>query len=137
MVLCDDYYFDDLNTSKIKQEDLFVWDICPFGLEQNGFATVWDEDNFAILVTNKYKNELKMLYDAFCNLEVTIGMAPAEIFNNGGLMLCIKSNFPKETIDKIRKADLDYLNLKKAVEETNIKEILKKTGKKYFALSPG
>ena len=88
------------------------------------------------MVTEKYEQELKELYDAFVNLDVAVGVAPSEVFKNGGLKFCIKSKMPEDTIQSIKEADLDYIALQKAVEKTKIKEILKKAGKEYFALSP-
>ena len=127
------YYKDDF---KISSDILKSWELYPYPLKEYDITTAWDEKSFAILVTDKYKNELKELYNAFLNLDVAVGIAPSEAFKNGGLKFCIKSRLPKETIQSIKDADLDYLALQKAVEKTKIKKILEKAGKKYFALSP-
>lgn len=127
------YDEDDVNIAK---DDLRRWELYSYGLENSGIVTAWDEKSFAILVTDKYKNELKELYQAFQSLDVAIGIAPSEAFRNGGLKFCIKSKLPEETIQSIKDADLDYIALQEAVEKTKIKDILAKAGKKYFALSP-
>lgn len=127
------YQEDDL---KITKDDLRRWELYSYQLETTGITTAWDERSFAILVTNKYKNELKELYNAFVNLDVAVGISDSELFKNGGLNFCIKSNLSKEIIQSIKDADLDYLALQNAVKKTGIEDILKKAGCKYFALSP-
>lgn len=128
------WYFDE--DIKITKDNLDSWELYDYYFEKNGITTAWDEKSFAILVTDKYENELKELYNAFLNLDVAIGIAPSEVFKNGGLKFCIKSRLPKETIEKIKADDLDYIALQKAAERTKIKKILEKAGKKYLALSP-
>lgn len=127
------YQEDDL---KITKNDLKRWELYTYRFEEKGITTAWDEKSFAIFVTDRYKNELKELYEAFLNLDVAVGVTPPEIFKNSGLKFCIKSRLAEETIQSIRDADLDYIALQEAAEKTNIKKILEKAGKKYFALSP-
>lgn len=134
LVLVPSYYREEnLNITK---DVLRTWELYTYRLEETGITTAWDEKSFAILVTDKYKDELKELYEAFLNLDVAVGIAPSEVFKNGGLKFCIKSKLPEETIQSIKDADLDYLALQKSAEKTGIKKILEKVGKKYFALSP-
>lgn len=134
LVLVPYYYQED--DLKITKDDLRRWELCTYRFEEKGITTAWDEKSFAILVTDKYKDELKELYEAFINLDVAVGIAPSEAFKNGGLKFCIKSRLPKETIQSIKDADLDYLALQKAVEETGIKKILENAKCRYYALSP-
>lgn len=129
------YYYDDDDLC-INKEKLRSWELFSYGLERVGIVTAWDEKSFAILVTDKYKDELKDLYEAFINLDVAVDIAPSESFKNGGLKFYIKSRLPEETIQSIKNVDLDYIALQKAAEKTGIKKILEKAGKKYFALSP-
>lgn len=133
LVLYPNYYG---NNFKIDESALRGWELYSYTLKNDGIVTAWDERSFAILVTERYEKELKELYDAFINLDVAVGVAPSEVFKNGGLKFCIKSKMPQDTIQSIKEADLDYITLQKAVEKTKIKEILKKAGKEYFALSP-
>lgn len=127
------YYDKDFKITKTVLDNWELYDYC---LEKVGITTAWDEGSFAILVTDKYKDELNELYTAFLNLDIAIGIAPSKIFRNGGLKFCIKSNLPAETIKSIKDADLDYIALQKAVKKTGIVKILEKAGKKYLALSP-
>lgn len=62
--------------------------------------------------------------------------APSQAFRNGGLIFCIASKLPEETVTSMKEADWDYIALQKAAEKTKIERILEKAGKKYFALSP-
>ena len=134
LVLVPYYYREE--DLKITKDVLRTWELYTYRLEENGITTAWDEKSFAILVTDKYKNELKELYEAFLNLDVAVGIAPSKAFKNGGLKFCIKSQLPKETIQSIKDADLDYLALQKAVEKIGIKKILEKAKCRYYALSP-
>lgn len=120
---------------KITKKNLDSWELYNYFLE-DGITTSWDDKSFAILTTDKYKKELKELYQAFLNLDVAIGIGPSEVFKNGGLKLCIKSKLPEDMIEKIKEDDLDYISLQEAAEKTNIKELLKNTGKEYYSLSP-
>ena len=134
LVLVPYYYRED--DLKITKDDIGRWELYTYRLEEKGITTAWDEKSFAILVTDKYKDELEELYEAFVNLDVAVGIAPSEAFKNGGLKFCIKSRLPEETIQAIKDDDLDYIALQKAAEKTGIKKILENAGKKYFALSP-
>lgn len=129
-------YYCQKNDLKITQNDLKKWELYTYRLKEEGITTAWDGKSFAILVTDKYKDELKELYEAFVNLDVAIGIAPSEAFKNGGLTFCIKSRLPKETIQSIKNDDLDYIALQKAVDKTKIKKILEKAKCRYYALSP-
>ena len=134
LVLVPSYYRkDDL---KITKDDISGWELYTYRLEEKGITTAWDEKSFAILVTDKYKDELKELYEAFLNLDVAVGIAPSEAFKNGGLKFCIKSRLPEETIQAIKDDDLDYIALQEAAEKTGIKKILEKAKCRYYALSP-
>ena len=134
LVLVPYYYREE--DLKITKNVLRTWELYTYRLEETGITTAWDEKSFAILVTDKYKYELKELYEAFLNLDVAVGIAPSGVFNNGGLKFCIKSKLPEETIQSIKDADLDYLALQKAVEKTGIKKILDNARCRYYALSP-
>lgn len=136
LVLCSDYYFDDLPNAKIKKSDIGNWNLYTYYLKDKGIDTSWDEHSFAIIVTDQYKDELKKMYDAFLNLDIAVGVAPSHAFHNGGLTFCIKSMLPKETIEEIKEDDLDYIKLQKAADKTKIKKTLEKAGKTYYALSP-
>lgn len=114
------YYGNDF---KIDESALRGWELYSYTLKNDGIVTAWDKRSFAILVTDKYEKELKELYDAFMNLDVAVGVAPSEVFKNGGLKFCIKSKMPLETIQDIKEADLDYIALRKAVDKTKIEEI--------------
>ena len=123
------WYFDE--DIKITKDNLDSWELYDYYLEKNGITTAWDEKSFAILVTDKYENELKELYNAFLNLDVAVGIAPSEVFKNGGLKFCIKSRLPKETIEKIiKKLDKIYFG-----ETSKINEYLTQIG--YEPLSSG
>lgn len=124
-------YIDDIN------EDYKKWlpsDLIPYNKQD--LSCAWNENSFGILVTSKYKKEIQLLYNAFLNKDITIGISPSQAFKNGGLIFTIASELPKEIIDSIYEADLDYYNLQTTAKETGIYEVLENAGKRYFALSP-
>lgn len=129
-------FFWDREDIKLTKDDIGRFDLRTYKLKENGITTAWDSKTFAILVTDKYKSEIEELYNAFKNLDICVGVAPSQAFRNGGLIFCIISKLPNETVKSMKEADLDYIALQKAAKKTKIKKILEKAGKKYFALSP-
>lgn len=129
-------FFWNREDTKLTKDDLVRFDLRTYRLKEDGITTAWDSKTFAILVTDKYKSEIEELYHAFRRLDVCVGVAPSQAFRNGGLIFCIVSKLPEETVNEMKEADLDYIALQKAAENTKIKKILEKAGKKYFALSP-
>jgi len=134
-LISDNRNYYDETKSKLNVETLKSCGIYP-NREDRHIFSAWDEGSFGILVDSEYKNELKELYEAFKRLDIVIMLGKSNVFENGGLLLLIRSAIPKEEIDKLYDADIDYINLTKAAKDTGIVEALKIADKKYFALSP-
>jgi len=132
----DSYYRFSEYKEKIKE--YLPSDLKPFGDED--LVCAWSERSFGILVSNKYKKELEILYKAFQDKDIAIGIGGGHVFKNGGLKFVIASKLPKNIINETYEADLDYYNLQKVAQETGIYELLDKAGKGNFkgwmALSP-
>lgn len=106
-----------------------------FGQDENLVCT-WDSKSFAILVKKENKKYLEELYNAFQKKDIAFGLGKSNPFGGGGLIITIISKLPKNVLKEMKQEDEDYYNLQKAAEKTGIYDILKKAGKKYFALSP-
>lgn len=105
--------------------------------EPKEMSAAWSERDFGIVMVNSFAhNILADLYGAFQKKDVAIMLGGSQGFQNPGLMIMIASKVPKEVDEKLRKGDGSYFRLQKAVEKTNIRQILKDAGKEYFALSP-
>ena len=126
------------NEYKDKIKECLPSDLKPYGDED--LVCAWSERSFGILASNKHKEELEILYKAFQDKDIAIGIGGSHAFKNGGLKFTITSKLPKEIVDEIYNADLDYYNLQKTAQETGIYELLEKAGKGKFkgwmALSP-
>jgi hypothetical protein len=105
---------------------------------EGNLVCAWSGKDFGIQVRGKQDVE------ALRNLSGALHRKDALIYllgsNNpfGGTGLCIvqASKLPEEVADAMREADEDSIKLKKADEETGIKEKLESASKRYFALSP-
>lgn len=127
---CVEYMAD-----KTMQEIAQMCELCV--PEDEGVAAAWDERSFGILVIGDgFVKLLDQLHQAFTEHDLAIGIANRKTFENGGLLIRRRSAIPQEEADAMREADLDRIKLLKAAENTGIKELLSKAGKKWFALSP-
>jgi hypothetical protein len=125
------------NYEKLLQTPIENWlpgDLKP--CDDSDLVCAWSERSFGILVSDKYKNQLEILYKAFQDKDIVIGIGGDNVFKNGGLKLAIASKLPKEIVDEVYNSDLDIFNLKMTVKETGIYDILKKAKKRYLSLFP-
>ena len=113
--------------------------------EKGELAAAWSDNDFGVRMKNDAlklgATVLGQVYGAFQKKDAMIFLAGrGNPFSNPGLHLTIRSRMPEDTLQQMKEADEDYLNLMDAVEkveaETGLKEKLKTTGKRYFALSP-
>ena len=109
----------------------------------------WDDSTFGLIVSDKYQNEIKQLYDAFQNKDISVWI-PVKYFDNythkggdndnflksSGLNFFITSRIPEDIVKKIYTQDEDRYNLIEAANKTGIYQVLEDAGKRYFALSP-
>jgi hypothetical protein len=104
--------------------------------EQN-LATAWSDSDFGILVRGKnYCNRLKEIYDAILKFDAAIWIGGGQVFQNGRLIIAIVSRCPKDGLDKMEECDREIFALKKAANDSGIYDLLKKSDKGYYALSP-
>ena len=100
-------------------------------------ATAWSEGDFGIHVRGKdYCDRLKEIWDAFQRMDISIWIGGGHVFENGGLIVAIRSRCPQEGLTQMLEADKDSFAREKAAKDTGIFEILSKAGKRFYALSP-
>ncbi|MDO8407687.1 MAG: hypothetical protein Q7S95_00410 [bacterium] len=113
--------------------------------EKGELAAAWSGGDFGVRMKNDAlklgATVLGQIYEALEKKDAMIFLAGGgNPFSNRGLYLTIRSRVPEDTLQQMKEADEGYLNLMDAVErveaETGLKEKLKTTGKRYFALSP-
>jgi hypothetical protein len=131
LILISPWALEYCNTKP--EEEWVPNDLKPY---KDDLVCAWDENTFGILVSDKFSKEISKLHDAFQRKDIAVGIAPSQVFNNGGLKFTIASKLSKEVVDDIYNNDIDAINLEKASEATGIHEILQKAGKNYYALSP-
>ena len=113
-----------------------VWRDEELNPQPKELSAAWSDSHFAIIVAKPYQSFLSDLFEAFKRRDVMIGFTEALGAQNPGLTIMIASRFPKDTRRVLRMNDLRYLRLLDAVAETGIRDILKATNKRYYALTP-
>ena len=97
--------------------------------------TAWDESSFGIGVVGKKEvGYLKELYEAFNNLNIVIAsvnLMPNNPFSHSSLSLLIADRLPKEALDQMYNADLEYYSLKEYEEKIGMIKIKEKAKKNY------
>jgi hypothetical protein len=100
------------------------------------FATKWCSHGFAIHAKAHVIAFLQDLYESFKIGDIVIGLGGSvNPFSRSGLSICIRSRFPKETVDAIGGQDIDYLDLQDAVAKTGIVDRLAQANCRYHACS--
>jgi hypothetical protein len=79
---------------------------------------------------------LREIFDNIQKLNACIWIGGGGLFRNAGLVICIASSLPQETISQWEKVDKEREQLLIDFNNTGIKEKLEAVGKRYFALSP-
>ena len=99
-------------------------------------ACAWDEGEFGVFSTDPAeKAKLRIIYDAFQSGDGAVYLGGGAIFQNAGLVLCIASKLPEKVTKEWEKIDCENYEMEQEVVKTGIRELLKKAGKGYFALS--
>ena len=114
--------------------------------DDEDLVTAWSTSDFGIRMKN---DELKLGSTVLGQIYEAVQQKDAMIFprgsgnpfgGNGGLMLIIRSRLPEETLQSMKDADEDVLNLFDATvkieNDTGLDAKLKAAGKRYFALAP-
>lgn len=101
------------------------------------FLAAWDESSFGVVAKDEVAcKHLETLYEAFKGLDAAIWVGGAGVFQNGGLVLAVYSNIPKENVDSMREKELEAVQVQVDMAETGIEKLLADAGKRYYALSP-
>ena len=103
------------------------------------FTGAWSGRDFGIgAYSDQAKARLETLVQAFEKKDIAfwIGGTGGNPFARGGLCFAIVSKIPKRHLQTMLEADIDAEKLKKADDETGIKPLLEKAGKRFYALSP-
>lgn len=95
----------------------------------------WDNKSFAI-GTYEYQSDLKELYEAILKKKAVITLLGGQAFENPGLHILISSRIPTNINQEWESADRKMEWVRKEAEKTGIENRLRKSGKKWFALSP-
>jgi hypothetical protein len=99
-------------------------------------ACAWDEGSFGVFSTDPAEQaQLHTIFDAFQSGDGAIFLGGGGVFQNAGLVLCIASKLPAKVTDAWAEADRENYEMEQEVVKTGIRELLKKAGKGYFALS--
>ena len=105
--------------------------------ERDDVLAAWDSDGFAVVVRGDDNvKKLKEIADALANQDLAILSPTSAGFSQGGLGAFIASRIPEEVKKNMLEADLDQKRLEKAANDTGIKELLAKSNKSFYALSP-
>ncbi len=100
-------------------------------------ATAWDDGSFGIRVKGKEnKEKLKLIWEAFQNKDICIGLKPGSWVKGSGLTFIFYSCLDKDLKDRILEDQRQQTRLLKAATRTGIEKKLRKAGKRWFALSP-
>jgi len=100
-------------------------------------VSAWSDGDFAAMSAEKSEiDKLEEVYQAFQKLDIAIWLGGGGVFNNAGLCFGIISRLSSKITDAWYQKDKKHFDLNAEVDATGIKELLKKAGKEYFALSP-
>lgn len=90
---CDFLYGDFDNPMEL----INMWELNSYSFNEDGYSTSWDEDSFAILVKEKYREQLNELYNAFQKLDITFSMQRENNnpYSRPGLKILITSKYKK------------------------------------------
>jgi len=107
--------------------------------EARGLKAAWDESAF--IVTSNHKDEISLLrevHDAIRRKDAAVGIFSPHRnpFGGAGLGLVVVSRMDAETLKLWKDTDREHQLLQKAKRDSGIEGILRRAGRKYFALSP-
>lgn len=134
-------YFYDEKPSRAASESTELYIYKPFRPRKDEkprtLAAAWSESDFAVVSTDPAQiAQLKEIFNEFARLNIVIMIGARELFGNGGLIIGIADRIPQKYVDMWYAADKDWHEIRKEVEASGIEELLKKAGKRYYALSP-
>ncbi len=104
---------------------------------RQGLGMAWDADTFGIVArTEADQTKLKELWEAFQRNDIAVWTSVGVFHMGSGLTFVMPSRMPEKYKEELLEKDLSHRRLEARVEEMGIRELLKKAGCKYFALSP-
>lgn len=103
-----------------------------------GLRGAWSDQDFGVVSSNR--DDIEALRDIFAEFQrgnaVLTFANSMPAFENPGLILGVADRIPALVLEQWYNADKDYHEVRLEFEATGIEEVLKKAGKRYFALSP-
>ncbi len=103
----------------------------------DGLLTAWNESGFCVLSSDaKTIAKLKELFSAFQKKDVVIWLGGRGVFHNAGLAIAIASRLPYHVTKAWLEGDKAHEKLMTDFNATGIEDLLRKAGKRYFALRP-
>lgn len=132
------YLPNDMKSSLLGIMQAMHMDFEEVRMEKDGFLAGWNERGFHILFDERF---LKFGADLLAAIHqgdalVYIGSEKRNPFSRDGLRVIILSREDESELKRMAERDEDKINLLRAAHGTGIHELLKKAGKKYYALSP-
>lgn len=98
------------------------------------FVAWWSSKGF--FIASRDTSKLDAIMQAIVDKDLAFILGSRKVFSNGGLILAIASKLDRDVLDELEDGDRDYYEVLKASDASGIHEILKKSNKTYYALSP-
>lgn len=137
LICKDSWYFKRFDESVAKDGFAQTFkEMLPRDLYRRELSAAWSEGEFGVYGEGSNAERIKDLYAAFQADNIAIWIGGGNVFQNGGLILCIADRLSEEKAKLLRDADLEAERLTAASDATGILDRLEKAGKKYFACSP-
>ena len=101
-------------------------------------GSAWSEGDFGVVSYDaETQKALKEIFENFATQNIVIMFAGTDTpFENPGLVIAIADRIPYDYVLAWYNADKDWHKVRKEVEAMGIEDLLKKAGRRYFALSP-
>lgn len=97
----------------------------------------WNDRGFCVTGFNdEFRDGIRQIYNGLQNNDLIFGSSLKSWITSSGLSLIVASKIPENVRESVVTSDIDHGNLLKAAKDSKIEQILEKSGKKYFALSP-
>jgi hypothetical protein len=101
------------------------------------FGSAWDSSGFAFRSTDR--EAVQEIWDALQAKDATVMLGGPDGWNpfgGAGIVIGIKSRFPPEVLDAQYEYDKEQYEVNKYMADSGIEELLKDSGKRWFALRP-
>lgn len=132
------YLLDEVKSSLVGIMQAMHMEIDEVRMQKDGFLAGWNERGFHILFDDRFlkfgADLLKAIHER--DALVYIGGGNKNPFCRDGLRVIILSREDESELKAMAEKDEDKVKLLHAAHKTGIYEILKRAGKRYYALSP-